>query len=264
MKRPTPGRRRPGRVGHRHAVGAARDPDHPRARRVDGARAFREKPGHVTVAEDGQVGRAHVALRLALRTGQRARDDVHHRRGGHRAPRRARRQARAAEICASRCAARSAARAPSRSSARAGTRPGSRRPSRRRRAPSRRKTTRSAQAACRASWVTSTPAAPASQRARSSRRTSSPVSLSSAPVGSSASISRRVADERAGDRDPLLLAAGHLVGEAVGELADADLLERGQCGLRGAGARRTPSSSRGSATFSAAVSAGIRLKSWKT
>ena len=41
--------------------------------------------------------------------------------------------------------------------------------------PSRRKTTRSAQAACRASWVTSTPAAPASQRARSTRSTSSPV-----------------------------------------------------------------------------------------
>ena len=57
--------------------------------------------------------------------------------------------------------------------------------------PSRRKTTRSAQAACRASWVTITPAAPASQRARSSRRISSPVSVSSAPVGSSARISRR-------------------------------------------------------------------------
>ena len=35
-----------------------------------------------------------------------------------------------------------------------------------------------------------------------------------------------VADDGAGDRDPLLLAAGHLVGEPVGELADADLLER--------------------------------------
>ena len=82
--------------------------------------------------------------------------------------------------------------------------------------PSRRNTTRSAQAACRASWVTSTPAAPASTRARSSRRTASPVCESSAPVGSSASTSRRCADERPGDRDPLLLPAGHLVGEAVG------------------------------------------------
>src|SRR5690606_41048078 len=40
--------------------------------------------------------------------------------------------------------------------------------------PSRRNTTRSAQAAWRASWVTSTPAAPASTRARSSRSTASP------------------------------------------------------------------------------------------
>ena len=36
------------------------------------------------------------------------------------------------------------------------------------------------------------------------------------------------ADQRAGDRDALLLAAGELVREAVGELVQADLLERGE------------------------------------
>ena len=45
-----------------------------------------------------------------------------------------------------------------------------------------------------------------------------------------------LADDRAGDRDPLLLAAGHLVGEPVGEVADADLLQRGLGDLAG-GAR---------------------------
>src|SRR5262249_32474870 len=57
--------------------------------------------------------------------------------------------------------------------------------------PSRRNPPRSAQAACRASWVTSTPAAPPSTLDRSSRSTASPVCESSAPVGSSASTSCR-------------------------------------------------------------------------
>ena len=42
-----------------------------------------------------------------------------------------------------------------------------------------------------------------------------------------------LADDRAGDGDPLLLAAGHLVGEPVGQVGDADLLQRGQRQPRG-------------------------------
>ena len=130
--------------------------------------------------------------------------------------------------------------------------------------PSRRNTTRSAQAACRASWVTSTPAAPASQRAAEQPQdvlAGLGVERAGRLVGQDQPA---LADEGPGDRDPLLLAAGHLVGEPVGE--------RRRCRPRRAprerpcGAPRAPapSSSRGSATFSAAVSAGIRLKSWKT
>ena len=122
---------------------------------------------------------------------------------------------------------------------RAGPRRGRRRRSCRRRCPSRRKTTRSAHAACRASWVTSRPATPSSQRSRRTRSTSSPVWLSRAPVGSSARTKRRVPDERPGDGDALLLAAGHLVGVAVGELHEVHQVEgvAGLApGLAGAGA----------------------------
>ena len=56
--------------------------------------------------------------------------------------------------------------------------------------------------------------------------TSSPVTESRAPVGSSASTSRRGADERAGDGDALLLAAGELGGEPVGHVAEPDVDQR--------------------------------------
>lgn len=67
-----------------------------------------------------------------------------------------------------------------------------------------------------------------------------------------------IADEGAGDGDPLLLAAGHLVGEAVGEVAEVHLLQGGErlgAGPAGGG----PVQFAGRATFSAAVSAGMRL-----
>ena len=99
--------------------------------------------------------------------------------------------------------------------------------------------------------------------ARSRRMTASPLTESSAPVGSSASSRPAVADDRPGDRDPLSLAAGELVGEAVGALGDVELLE-GLQARRARGLRPTPSSSSGSATFSTAVSPASRLKSWKT
>ena len=73
-------------------------------------------------------------------------------------------------------------------------------------------------------------------RRAAARSTSSPVSESSAPVGSSASIEPAVADQRPRDRHPLLLPAGQLVGEAVGEVGEPDLGQRGE--RRGAGLAR--------------------------
>ena len=85
--------------------------------------------------------------------------------------------------------------------------------------PSRRKTTRSAHAAWRASWVTTSPAAPASQRSRRTREhllAGVRVERAGGLVGED---ELAVADQCPGDGHPLLLAAGHLVGVAVGQLA---------------------------------------------
>ena len=54
---------------------------------------------------------------------------------------------------------------------------------------------------------------------------SSEVLLSSAPVGSSASSSRRIVDERARDGDALLLAARELLRAMLQAVAEPDLLE---------------------------------------
>ena len=67
----------------------------------------------------------------------------------------------------------------------------------------------------RASWVTSTTARPSSAAARSRRSTSAPASTSRLPVGSSASRTAGVVDERPRDREALLLAAGELGGKRV-------------------------------------------------
>ena len=81
--------------------------------------------------------------------------------------------------------------------------------------PSARNSTRSAIAAACASWVTITVVWPSvSTESRSSARISPLVRESRLPVGSSANITRRARDERAGDGDALLLAAGEL-GRAV-------------------------------------------------
>ena len=77
--------------------------------------------------------------------------------------------------------------------------------------PSARKSTRCAIAAARASCVTMTMVWPySSTDRRSSSRISWPVAESRLPVGSSAKRTVGPGDERAGDRDALLLAAGEL------------------------------------------------------
>ena len=91
--------------------------------------------------------------------------------------------------------------------------------------PSRRKMTRSAQPAWRASWVTSIPAAPLSQRSRSRRRTASPglrVERSGGFVGEDQTA---FTDDGTSDGDALALPAGHIVGEPVGKFVDADFAQ---------------------------------------
>ncbi len=93
-------------------------------------------------------------------------------------------------------------------------------------APERIRMTRSQRAASAGSWVTSASVAP--RRAGSAKIRSMiarPVASSRLPVGSSAISSDGLGDERAGERHPLLLAAGKLGGIVAHPFAEADLLE---------------------------------------
>ena len=51
---------------------------------------------------------------------------------------------------------------------------------------------------------------------------------------------RRLGDQRPGHRDPLLLAAGELVGLVLGPVGQPDQVQRGQRPARGARAALTP------------------------
>ena len=89
------------------------------------------------------------------------------------------------------------------------------------------KTTRSAQAAADASCVTITsvrpPASTVSRSSRSTSRPGAPVQRAGRLVGEH---DLRLAHERPGDRDALLLAAGELRGAVAGAVAEPDLRER--------------------------------------
>ena len=74
----------------------------------------------------------------------------------------------------------------------------------------------------------------------------------------------RPVDERAGDRDPLLLAAGELVGHPVALALEADQLEGLGDHLVDRAARGLPITCSANATFSATVLFGSSRKSWKT
>ncbi len=77
------------------------------------------------------------------------------------------------------------------------------------------------------SWVTNTNVIPTSSwSAFSSTRSCLRSFASSAPSGSSSSSTRRAQDERAGERDALLLAAGELARPALLEAVELDQLER--------------------------------------
>ena len=97
---------------------------------------------------------------------------------------------------------------------------------------------------------------------RRSSRISALVFESRLPVGSSAKTHGRLRDERASDRDALLLAAGQLArggagGGRRGRPRSSSSATHSRSGLR-------PASASGSTTFSSAVSIGSRLKNWKT
>ena len=92
--------------------------------------------------------------------------------------------------------------------------------------PSFRDSTRCILAAWAWSCVTRIRPQPRSVAARRASMTRLPVSVSSAPVGSSASSRLGLAHEGPGDRDPLLLAAGELRRALLGQVRDADLVER--------------------------------------
>ena len=123
--------------------------------------------------------------------------------------------------------------------------------------------TRSAQPANRGSWVTSRPAAPWSIRSRRMPITSSPVAVSSAPVGSSASRSRR---------GPMRARAMATRWAWPPEISSGNRSNMSSSPTSARAALMSslslvtfaPSSSSGRATFSPTVRVGTRLKRWKT
>src|SRR4029453_423031 len=129
--------------------------------------------------------------------------------------------------------------------------------------PSLRKTIRSAQAASWASCVTRTAPTPRLVAARSSRITASPLTESNAPVGSSASKSRR---------SPTMARAMATRWRSPPDRSSGNRSARSSmprwASAVDAAARasraRMPSSSSGIETFSAAVRPASRLKSWNT
>ena len=120
----------------------------------------------------------------------------------------------------------------------------------------------SAYAAAIGSWVTITTVWPSSSTAsRSSARMSLPVAVSSAPGRLVGEDHLRPGDQRAGDRDALLLAARELARPVLDAVAEPDAA--GHLVSQSASARRLARRS-GSVMFCSAVSDGTRLKDWKT
>ena len=74
----------------------------------------------------------------------------------------------------------------------------------------------------------------------------------------------RAVDERAGDRDALLLAAGEVAGHARAASSSSPSRSSSSAARRRASRAGTPASSAGSSTLSATVRLAIRLKNWNT
>ena len=126
--------------------------------------------------------------------------------------------------------------------------------------PSRRNTTRSAQAASWASWVTTRPATPRSARLAEQshhRLTVDGIEGTGRLVGQQ---EVPVADDGAGDGHPLPLAAGQIVGEAVGPIGQTELAPGRPTLLTRAVWSAMPSSSSGSETFSSGGQPGEQVE----
>ena len=95
------------------------------------------------------------------------------------------------------------------------------------------------------------------------RITASPLTESSAPVGSSASSNRRSPTTARAIATRWLSPPDSSSGKWVARSARSSSASTSSAAAR-ASLTRTPSSSSGSATFSTAVSPARRLKSWKT
>ena len=124
---------------------------------------------------------------------------------------------------------------------------------------------RSQRAASSGSCVTTTSAVPASRLSSNrSASTVAPVSASRLPVGSSAKRSARAADEGAGERDALLLAARELRRVVVGAVAQPDAVEQVERRGPGAAARRAARAasprSRPPSAWAAGGSSGTRTR----
>ena len=126
------------------------------------------------------------------------------------------------------------------------------------------RSTRSAIAAAAASWVTITTARPSSApRAQQRAAPRRPPRRRGCRSARRRAATRRVVDERARDREALLLAAGELVRERAGDLAQpepVDQLARRAPRRRGCAPRTRAASS----TFASPLSSGSRWKNWKT
>ena len=117
---------------------------------------------------------------------------------------------------------------------------GGRAPRRRASSPSRIWMMRSARAATSCSCVISTivrPGCAARRTGRARRRGRCRVEVPGRLVGED---QRRLGDERAGDRDPLLLAAGELAGPVLGAIGEADAVERAPAPASRRSPRSTP------------------------
>ena len=117
--------------------------------------------------------------------------------------------------------------------------------------------TRSAYAAATGSWVTITMVWPRPRVAlRRKASSAAPARESRLPVGSSAKTSSGPGDQRPGDGDPLLLAAGELRRPVIEPVRQAELCTSSPSQ---AGSGFFPAKVSGRAMFSAAVSDGTRL-----
>ena len=126
------------------------------------------------------------------------------------------------------------------------------------------RTRRRACAATCSSCVTITIVSPSSPSSSNSASTASVLTESRLPVGSSHSSSARVAQQRAGDRDALLLAAGEARGQEVRAVRHARPARARRARARARPSRAARGRPRRASRSRARVRCASRLNVWKT